>query len=111
MAMKLSECEIAKSECEWLVHKTTKLGIIPFSKNGSHSQITTAEHTLSQFKYPMRSIRCLWNHMPEWKHLAEYLSLLRPFLCQKIDLSHVQAAFNALKDMVRVFSSPRSSMS
>ena len=80
MSLKLTKCQFARKECEWLGHKTTCTGITPLIRKTEPVESLKAPKTVSQLKSFMGSIHSLYKHLPA---LAESSASLRPLLSRK----------------------------
>ena len=80
MSLKLTKCQFARKECEWLGHKITCTGITPLIQKTEPIESLKAPKTVSQLKSFMRSIHSLHKYLPA---LAESSASLRPLLSRK----------------------------
>ena len=75
MSLKLTKCQFARKECEWLGHKITCTGITPLIRKTEPIESLKAPKTVSQLKSFMGSIHSLHKYLPA---LAESSASLRP---------------------------------
>ena len=80
MSSKLTKCQFARKECEWLGHKITCNGITPLIQKTEPIESLKAPKTLSQLKSFMGSNHSLHKYLPA---LAQSSASLRPLLSRK----------------------------
>ena len=80
MSLKLTKCQFARKECEWLGHKITCTGITPLIRKTEPIESLKAPKTVSQLKSFMGSIHSLHKYLPA---LAESSASLRLLLSKK----------------------------
>ena len=100
MSLKLTKCQFARKECEWLGHKITCTGIKPLIRKTEPIESVKAPKTVSQLKSFMGSIQSLHKYLPA---LAESSASLRPLLSRKNEYiwnSEYQISFDNLKKQV-----------
>ena len=100
MSLKLTKCQFARRECEWLGHKITRTGITPLVRKTEPIESLKAPKTVSQLKSFMGSIHSLHKYLPA---LAESSASLRPLLSRKNDYiwsDECQISFENLKKQV-----------
>ena len=100
MSLKLTKCQFARRECEWLGHKITRTGITPLVRKTEPIESLKAPKTVSQLKSFMGSIHSLHKYLPA---LAESSASLRPLLSRKNDYiwsDECQISFENLKTQV-----------
>ena len=97
---KLTKCQYARKECEWLGHKITCTGIRPLIRKTEPIESLKAPKTVSQLKFFMGSIHSLHKYLPA---LTESSASLRPLLSRKNECSwtsECQVSFENLKNQV-----------
>ena len=100
MSLKLTKCQFARRECEWLGHKITRTGITPLVRKTEPIKSLKAPKTVSQLKSFMGSIHSLHKYLPA---LAESSASLRPLLSRKNEYiwsDECQISFENLKKQV-----------
>ena len=100
MSLKLTKCQFARKECEWLGHKLTSTGITPLIRKTEPIESLKARKTVSQLKSFMDSIHSLHKYLPV---LAESSASLRPLLSKKSEYiwtNDCQISFDNLKKQV-----------
>ena len=100
MSLKLTKCQFARRECEWLRLKITRTGITPLVRKTEPIESRKAPKTVSQLKSFMGSIHSLHKYLPA---LAESSASLRPILSRKNDYiwsDECQISFENLKKQV-----------
>ena len=100
MSLKLTKCNFAQQECEWLGHKITHTGVMPLIRKTEPIEAPKPPRTLTQFKSFMGSIHSLHKYLPT---LANFSALLRPLLSRKNEFTwttECQDAFEKLKRQV-----------
>ena len=100
MSLKLTKCQLARKECEWLGHKVTFTGITPLIRKTEPIESLKTPKTVSQLKPFMGSIHSLHKYLPA---LAELSASLRPLLSRKneyISTIECQISFDNLKKQV-----------
>ena len=80
MSLKLTKCQFARKEGEWLGHKITCTGITPLIRKTEPIESLKAPKTVLQLKSFMGSIHSLHKYLPA---LAESSASLRPLLSKK----------------------------
>ena len=100
MSLKLTKCQFAWKEYEWLGYKITCTGITPLIRKTEPIESLKAPKTVSQLKSFMGSIQILHKYLPA---LAESSASSRPSLSRKneyIWTSECQISFENLKKQV-----------
>ena len=100
MSLKLTKCQFARKECEWLGHIITCTGITPLIQKTEPIESLKAPKKLSQLKSFMGSIHSLHKYLPA---IAESSASLRPLLSRKHEYiwnSECQMSFENLKKQV-----------
>ena len=64
MSLRLTKCQIARRDCEWLGHKITRTGITPRVRKTEPIESLEAPKTVSQLKSFMGSIHSLHKYLP-----------------------------------------------
>ena len=98
ISLKLTKCQFARKECEWLGYKITCTGITPLIQNTEPIESLKAPKTVSQLKSFMGFIQSLHKYFPA---LAESSASLRPVLSRKNEYnwtSECQISFENLKN-------------
>ena len=97
MSLKLTKCQFARKECEWLGYKLTCTGITPLIRKTEPIESLKAPKTVSQLKSFKGSIQILHKNLSA---LAESSASLRPLLSRKNEYnctSECQISFENLK--------------
>ena len=80
MSLKLTKCNIAQQECDWLGHKITRTGVKPLIRKTEPIEALKPPRTLTQLKSFMGSIHSFHKYLPA---VAESSAPLRPLLSRK----------------------------
>ena len=75
MSLKLTKCQFARRECEWLGHKITRTGITPLVRKTEPIESLKAPKTVSQLKSFMGSILSLQKYLLK---LCGIISVIAP---------------------------------
>ena len=100
MSLKLTKCQFARKECEWLGHKISCTGITPLIRKTESIESLKAPKTVSQLKSFMGSFHSLHKYLPA---LAESSASLRPLSSRKNEYiwnNECQISFDNLKKQV-----------